>query len=139
VARGRHAGRLHDLLGVRLRALDPRGGGRRPEGTHASLRELVDDPADEGRLGSHDDEVAVLLARGDDEALDIVGGDVEATHAVSGDAGIAGCAEDVGRPLASPQGTHESVLATSAADYEDTRHLYSADMKSSIGMADIDS
>ena len=53
------AGRLQHLLGEGLRALDPRGGRRRPEDRNAAAAQVVGEPGHERHLRPDDDEVDV--------------------------------------------------------------------------------
>ena len=61
--RGRHARRLHDLLGERLRALQPAAARVGPNAALPSLLERVDEPRDQRRLGTDDGQPDVLVAR----------------------------------------------------------------------------
>ena len=63
VAAGRHAGRLHHLLGVDLRALEPRGLAPGPKHGHRGGPQRVDEPGDERRLRPDDDEVDARVDR----------------------------------------------------------------------------
>ena len=57
----------HQLLGVQLRALEPRRLGAGPEGGDALVLERVDEPGHERRLGADDDQVDGLVRGGRDE------------------------------------------------------------------------
>ena len=63
VPRGRHAGGLHHVLGERLRALQPRGLGARPEHRQPGVAHVVGEPGHERRLGADHDELAAQLDR----------------------------------------------------------------------------
>ena len=66
---GRHAARLHQLLGIGLRALDASGGLRRSERGDAGRRELVHQPGHQRGLRSDDHEVDLSLARESDQVV----------------------------------------------------------------------
>ena len=135
VRRRRDAGGGHDLLGERLRALEPRGGGDRAEAAHAGGGERVGEPGDERRLGPDDDEVDPGVARRGRERGGIVRGRVERPR-VAADARVAGRAQHLGRLRGAQQRPDDRVLATAGADDEDP---HTAPMKSSIGIAESDS
>ena len=132
---GRDAGRLHDLLRERLGALEPRGGRDRAEAAHALGRQRVGEARDERRLRPDDDEVDAGLARRAGERGGVVRRRLE--HAgVAADARVPGRAQDLGRLRRAQQRADERVLAPARADDEDP---HTAPMKSSIGIAGIDS
>src|SRR5208282_2960191 len=60
---GRHARGLHHRFGERLAGLDLRGSPGRPENLYPRGSELVDDSRAQWIIGSHDDQVDLLLAR----------------------------------------------------------------------------
>ena len=71
--RGRHAGRLHDLLRERLGALEPRRGARRAERRDAGARRARRRaPATSGASGPTTTRSTASLARQRDEAGDVV-------------------------------------------------------------------
>ena len=72
----------------RLRALDPRGCGARPEHGDAALPQLVGEACDERRLGADDDEIDAQLERERTERRVVVGAHGMARRE-RGDAGIA--------------------------------------------------
>ena len=129
---GRHARRVHDLLRVRLRALEPRRGRARPEARHPGRGARVGEPGHQRRLGAGHDQLDAGRDRRAGERLDVAGADVE--HArVAQDAGVARGAEHLGALRGAQQRAHDRVLAPAAADDEDAH--YSEAMKSSIGIA----
>jgi hypothetical protein len=111
-ARGGHAGRLHDLLGERLGALQPGGGGRWAEGGDAGRADAVGQAVDQRRLGADDDEVDALGA-GDGQRLAVD------DPGVAGDARVAGRGQQLGVLGGAAQRAHERVLAAAGADDED--------------------
>ena len=127
-ARGGHAGGGHDVLGERLRALDARRGGARPEAGDAGVAQRVADARDERGLGADDDEVgAPLTGQGDDL---LAGGGVGEARVLGerGRAGVAGGGGE-GRHLGvAGEGEEEGMLAGSGADDQDAhgRHATGA-------------
>ena len=135
VRRRGDAGGGHDLLGVRLRALEPGGGGDRAEAADAGGVQRVGEPGDERRLGPDDDEVDPGVARRGRERGGIVRGRVERPR-VAADARVAGGAQHLRRLRGAQQRPDDRVLATAGADDQDP---HTAPMKSSIGIAESDS
>ena len=132
---GGDAGRGHDLLGVGLRALEPRGGGDGAEAADAGGEQGVGEPVDERRLRPDDDEVDLRRAGRGGERVGIVRGRVERPR-VAADSRVAGRAQDLGRLRRAQQRPDERVLAPAGPDDEDP---HTAPMKSSIGIAESDS
>ena len=125
VAAGRHARGGHHLLGERLRALEPRSGGARPEAGDAGGRAVVGQARDQRRLGADHDQV-------DPGEVDL--GD---HRRVLRDPGVAGRTQHLGVLRGPVERANDRVLAAAPAHHEDARH--SDAMKSSIGIAASDS
>ena len=87
--RCRHAGGVQDVLRERLRALDLRGGGTRPEDGDPASAELVGEACDERCLGTDDDEVDPDLTAERGERGVVVGAGRVAVRQC-GDSGVAG-------------------------------------------------
>jgi hypothetical protein len=111
VRRGRHAAAFHQLLRVRLGALDARGRRGGAEGGDARRGQLVDEAGHERGLGTDDDEIDRALAGHADEVVCR-----QALDPVAGDAGVARRSEHLGLLGAPEQRADERVLAPSAAD-----------------------
>ena len=133
--RGGDARRGHDLLRERLRALQPRGGGERPEVAHARGPERIAEAGDERRLRPDDDEVDAGIARRGGERRGIAGRRVEHPR-VAPDPCVPRHAQHLGRLRGAQQRADERVLAPAGPDDEDP---HTAPMKSSMGIADSDS
>ncbi len=118
VAGGGDPSLRHQLLGVDLRAFEPRGLAGRSERGDPSFLEGVDDPADQWSLGPDHDKVGRFRARKLDDRLDVLGTGREDPR-VFGDAGVAGRAEDLRASLRAAERPHDRMLATPAADDED--------------------
>jgi hypothetical protein len=116
---GRHAGRGHDLLGERLRALDARGRGGRAEAGDPLGPDGVRGTGDEWDLGTDDDEAGLPFDGevGDRRRV----GDV---HAVGlgdrGGAGVAGRARERNDRRVEGQREQQRMLAGAGADNQDT-------------------
>jgi hypothetical protein len=113
VGRGRHAGGGHDLLRVRLRALEPRGRRAGPEDRDV---ETVHETRDQRRLGADHDEVAAL--RGGDEPVEVRHRHVDELR-VARDAGVARRAQQLGLLRRALERPDDRVLASARADDED--------------------
>ena len=145
---GRHPGRLHDLLGERLRALEPRRLALGPEHRDALGLELVGEARDQRRLGSHHDQVGARLRRGSRERDRVAGVGGEPLR-LGADAGVAGRAPQLGLLRRAGQRADQTRAhghrrrrrgpssARRVADAPD--RLQSDAMKSSIGIAASDS
>jgi hypothetical protein len=68
-----HSGLDHQLLGEALRALDPGGGGARPEYGEPAAAQAVGDAADERRLRPDHDQIGVELTGQREQAVGVVG------------------------------------------------------------------
>ena len=121
---GRHPELAHQLLRIALGALDPRGGGRGPEGTHAVRGQRVHHPGDQWHLRPHRHQVHLPVAGGPDDRVHVVDAHVEALDLVSGDPGVAGRAHHFRLLPAAQERAHQRVLAPPGADYEDARHVF---------------
>ena len=137
VPAGRDPGRLHDLLGERLRALEPRGLALGPEHRHALGLELVGEPGHERRLRPDDDEVDARLRRGGGQRHRVADVGVEPLR-LRADARVARRAQQLRLLRRAGERADDRVLAPARADDEDP-HLQSDAMKSSIGIAASDS
>ena len=128
---GRHAALAHQLLRVRLRPLDPRGRLGGPERRDSGRGQVVDQARYQRRLGADHHQVDLALLRVRD---DVAAG--QALHAVARDAGVAGRRQHLGRGAPRGERPDERVLAAAGADDEDASSAQSAEMKSSIGIAE---
>ena len=89
---GGYAGAMHDLLGVRLRRLEPRRRRRWPEHGPAVVPQPVSQPGGERGFRPDDRDVDIPVADGGNEVVDGGGGDGKVGGEGRG-AGIAGCGE----------------------------------------------
>ena len=135
MAAGRDAGRRHDLLGERLGALEPRGGRDRAEAADALGRQRVGEARDERRLRTDDDEVDPASRAARASAAGSSAG-ASSTRASRRMPAFPGRAQHLGRLRRAQERPDERVLAPARADDENP---HTAPMKSSIGIADIDS
>ena len=109
----------HELLGERLRRLDLSGGAGGAEDRQARRAEAIDDARLERRFGTDDGEVDVAVASEALEAVDVAHVDRDAL-AELGDAGVAWRGDELEVGLFPGELPGERVLATTAADEEDS-------------------
>jgi hypothetical protein len=108
----------HDLLGKRLRALQPRRPRARPEARDPSIGKRVAQPRDQRRLRPRHHEVDGFVARGGHERVYVLG--AYRVHArVGGDARVARRAQKLGRLRRAEQRANDGMLAPPSADDED--------------------
>ena len=113
-----HAGRRHDVLGERLRALDPRRRRARPEDRDADVAQLVGRAGHERRLRPDDGEVDAQVAGELDEPLDVLAANGMAAVQPR-DARVAGRGVELREPRAAHERARQRMLATARADEED--------------------
>ena len=82
------------------------------------MTQHVGGAGDQGRLGTHDDEIDVEETRQSEQALCVVGSD-RMTGREGRDSGIARRSMELGQPGRRGEPPREGVLATSRADDED--------------------
>jgi hypothetical protein len=118
-ARGGDVRRGHDLLGERLAAFELGGRSGRPEDEVAVVAEHVGDAGDEGRFGTHDDEVGPQLVRQGEDGGRVgeVGQRFAARDRV--DAGVARGGDHRGDRVIGGEPSHERVFPRSGAEDED--------------------
>ena len=143
VAAGRHAGRLHHLLGEQLRALEPRGLADRPEARDGGGPQRVDEPVHERRLRARRRR-SRRRRRSPRRSTESVIADVGVERLrLRADPGVAGHAQQLRALRRARQRADQRVLAAARADDEDPDGGFggaqSEAMKSSIGIAASDS
>lgn len=113
---------LHELFGKGFAGLELGCSLRGAEDAVAALGELVDDADGERELGTDDGERGLLDGDDVDEFLEVAGVAGDATGE-RGDAAVAGSAEDLGDLRGFEESPDDSVLATTAADYQNLHSL----------------
>ena len=117
VVGGRDAVALHEGLGEVLRALELRGGLRRPEDRETGFAEAVDDARGERRLGADQREGDVVLAHARDQLADV--GERSVFKAgFEGRAGVARGDVDLADAVALKKTPGECVFAAAAANHK---------------------
>jgi len=89
IGSGRNPGAHTEVLGIGLRAFEGGGGGTRAKCRDTFAFESVDEPRDERRLGTDDDEIDALAAAEPDQPRDVGRADRDALSLFS-DPGVAG-------------------------------------------------
>src|SRR5829696_9908805 len=117
-AGGGHAGRGHHLLGVGLRALQPRSRSSRAEAGDAGGPDRVRGAGDEWHLGTDDDQVGAQVGSQRRDRRGVPDGE----RPLLGDhrgAGVARCADQRGHRWIGGERQAERVLAGTAAHHQD--------------------
>ncbi len=118
VGGGRDARGDHDLLRERLRTLQLRGGGARPEAGEAPRGAGVGQARHQRRLGAGHDQVHARLDRRGGQTLDVAGIRALQHRRVARDAGVPGRAQQLGRLRRARQRAHDRVLAPARTHHE---------------------
>ena len=119
VVGGRDAGRPHDLLGERLRALQAGRGGRRAEAGQPRAGARVGQARHQRGLRAGDHQLHAGVGGGGGEPLDVRRVGAGQHHGVARDAGVAGRAQQLRRLRGARQRPHDRVLAPPGADDQD--------------------
>ena len=116
--RGADAGRGHDVLGERLRPLDPGGVGGRAEAGDPGRADGVGDTEHQRHLGADDDQVGAATSRASATTASPDATSTAWVSAMLGDPGVAGGTEQLGDRRVSREGQEQGVFTGSGTDDE---------------------